>query len=56
LVTHQPEGASGTYGTFALVIGLLFPVSLLAQLLLLTLELDVVPANWLTTSDPPEQC
>lgn len=41
-VTHVVKGASQTYGTFAVVIGLLSWIYLLAQLTLLAVEVDVV--------------
>jgi YihY family inner membrane protein len=44
-VTHQVNGATDTYGTFAFVIGLLAWISLSAQLMLLAGELNVVLAR-----------
>jgi membrane protein len=44
-VTHQINGATETYGTFAFVIGLLAWISLSAQLVLLAGELNVVLAR-----------
>ncbi len=42
LVTHKVRGASGTYGTFAVVIGLIFWFYLQAQITLLCAEINVV--------------
>ncbi len=42
LVTHKVKGASGTYGTFAVVIGLLGWFYLQAQITLLCAEINVV--------------
>jgi YihY family inner membrane protein len=44
-VTHQLRGASQTYGMFAVVIGLLSWLYLLAQLLLFAAEINVVRAT-----------
>jgi uncharacterized BrkB/YihY/UPF0761 family membrane protein len=42
LVNHEVAGAQGTYGTFAVVIGLLFWLYLLAQITLYCAELNAV--------------
>jgi uncharacterized BrkB/YihY/UPF0761 family membrane protein len=54
-VSHQIEGASETYGTFAFVIGLLAWIALTAQLILLGAELNVVLARrlWPRSLQPP---
>ena len=54
-VSHQIQGASETYGTFAFVIGLLAWISLSAQLFLLSAELNVVLARrlWPRALQPP---
>jgi YihY family inner membrane protein len=44
-VTHQLKGASQTYGMFAVVIGLLSWMYLLAQLTLIAAEINVVRVN-----------
>jgi hypothetical protein len=44
-VNHQIKGASQTYGTFAVVIGLLSWLYLQAQLTLLSAEVDTVRAG-----------
>jgi YihY family inner membrane protein len=55
LVSNQIQGASETYGTFALVIGLLAWISLSAQVVLLAGELNVVLARrlWPRSLNPP---
>lgn len=45
LVNQKVAGARGTYGTFAVVIGLLFWFALLAQITLFCAELNVVLAR-----------
>jgi membrane protein len=54
-VSHQINGASQTYGTFAFVIGLLAWIALTAQLILLGAELNVVLARrlWPRALQPP---
>jgi membrane protein len=54
-VSHQIEGASQTYGTFAFVIGLLAWIGLTAQLILIGAELNVVLARhlWPRALQPP---
>jgi YihY family inner membrane protein len=47
LVNHEVAGAQGTYGTFAVVIGLLFWLYLLAQITLYCAELNTVLARGL---------
>jgi membrane protein len=47
LISHQVNNASDTYGTFAVVIGLLWWIYLQAQIVLLAAELNVVLADHL---------
>jgi membrane protein len=44
VLAHELKGLNSTYGTFALVIGLLFWISLQAQVILYAVEVDVVRA------------
>jgi membrane protein len=55
-VTHQLQGATNVYGTFAIVIGLLVWIYLGAQVTLLCAEINVVKANHLwprSLQEPP---
>lgn len=45
ILGHQLKGLSSTYGTFALVIGVLFWIYLQAQVVLYAVEVDVVRVN-----------
>ncbi|WP_182358578.1 YihY/virulence factor BrkB family protein [Tomitella gaofuii] len=45
LVNHKVQGATGTYGTFAVVIGLLFWFYLLAQITMVCAEINVVRSD-----------